>query len=328
MNPFHHQKHFKRFLNIFLFSSFLFLFKSCFFYKKVSIYDFPAYETPPNGVKISDNLFYDETEISNLNWSEYAYWIKRECGENSIEYQSTLIKPDVWISYDSSLSSFDTFYLTHPAYWYSPVVGITQEQAKALTKWRTDVVFFRMLKENGIIPQDTSLYFDKMFTLEKYFRGEFNNFKPDFNVKYYLEFRLPTIEERKIALHYSDSVLEKYCKRCFSLKCIRVKKQLKRDGIYLRERTEGDLLFEPIEWGDDFNIPTKICDLDHIRGNASEWLAEENICAGGSWIDSKERILKSDTFHVNGPKVWVGFRNVAEWKSVDSLLIELGIERK
>lgn len=328
MNPFYHQKHFKRFLSIFLFSSFLFLFKSCFFYKKVSIYDFPAYEIPPNGVEISDKLFYDETEVSNLNWLEYEYWMKRKYGENSIEYKSTFIQTKIWVTYDSTLSSYDTFYLRHPAYRDFSVTGITQQQAKNFTKWREDRVLEVLLVKHDILPIDTGQFVDKIFTVEKYFKGEYNNLKPDTNIKFYVEFRLPTIEERKLALHYTDSVNKEYFKRCYTIRCKKCREYGDSSGVYFFKKSLSEFDIGPTrDVYSDF-IPVKVNSLFNIRGNVSEWLAEENICGGGSWIDSRERILKNDTFHVDGAKVWVGFRNVAEWKSVDSLLNELGIERK
>ncbi|MBK8347024.1 MAG: hypothetical protein IPL08_05145 [Saprospiraceae bacterium] len=51
-----------------------------------------------------------------------------------------------------------------------------------------------------------------------------------------------------------------------------------------------------------------------MRGNVSEWSSEENITFGGGWLDKREKILTTDTFHVDKQNSWTGFRNVCEWK--------------
>src|SRR5690606_21271821 len=43
---------------------------------------------PPGTVKIKDNIYIDETEITNFNWREYVMWLEKKHGKNAIEYKN------------------------------------------------------------------------------------------------------------------------------------------------------------------------------------------------------------------------------------------------
>lgn len=77
-------------------------------------------------VKNVDNLYIDCSEVTNIGWMEYLYFIKNEYGENSPQYKAALP--------DTTLTGYS---FKHPSYRNYPVVGITYEQALDYAQWRT-----------------------------------------------------------------------------------------------------------------------------------------------------------------------------------------------
>ncbi len=90
--------------------------------------------TPPGTKKIPDtnNLYMDKTEISNISWREYLYWVKNN--EDEKTYRDCLPDPQIWnVVYEGDISKPGEFD-------HHPVVGISYEQALAYCKWRSMVV--------------------------------------------------------------------------------------------------------------------------------------------------------------------------------------------
>jgi gliding motility-associated lipoprotein GldJ len=107
--------------------------------------------------RVTVNSFYmDETEVSNLDWMEYLYWIKDpannriKADRDSLYYEAL---PDtlVWRRPLSYNEPWVTNYLRHPAYQDYPVVGVTWLQAKEYCKWRSDRVNEDMLRKKGYL---------------------------------------------------------------------------------------------------------------------------------------------------------------------------------
>lgn len=94
--------------------------------------------TPPGTVWLRDNLFIDKTEISNFNYLEFLYWLKRK---DYLEYASMVPDTNSWNRADvGSADGLVSYYLFHPLYRDYPVVGISYKQAVAFCKWRSDRV--------------------------------------------------------------------------------------------------------------------------------------------------------------------------------------------
>jgi hypothetical protein len=70
---------------------------------------------PPGTIKISDNLYFDKTEITNIDWREYLYWVGKVYGTNSDEYNKAIPDTNVWSKLNINYSSLDSSYLRHPA---------------------------------------------------------------------------------------------------------------------------------------------------------------------------------------------------------------------
>lgn len=265
---------------------------------------------PPNCIRVSSNLFCDQTEISNFQWMEYCFWMQKVYGSTSKEYLGTLPDTAVWSKSISCLNSFARIYYDHPAYQDYPVVGLSQQQVIEYSRWRSDRVFEMLLIYLKKIEWDTAQTKETHFTISRYFNGELKNIIPDEKLNYYPNFRLPTLEERQMILKYSDSVDNSYYKKCYSIACKNCKIS------YLNFRSD----IVPCV-NDSFKFVPTICILSgcsiriyNLRGNVGEWLSISNVSAGGGWIDNRTKILEDDTFHISTVNAWTGFRNVCEWK--------------
>lgn len=97
------------------------------------------------------SFYMDETEVSNVDWLEYMYWIKRNFNEDREYYYGAIPDTLVWRRPLSYNEPYVNNYLRHPAYQDYPVVGITWEQANAYCEWRTDRVNEQILRERGAL---------------------------------------------------------------------------------------------------------------------------------------------------------------------------------
>jgi len=261
---------------------------------------------PPGTIKIGNNFFCDQTEISNTDWREYLYWTCKVFGSKSKEYIHALPDSMVWnnigFNRTNCLYKCVFYYLRGVSYQNYPVVGISQRQAIEYSKWRSDRVMEYLLVTNKKFDWDPVPDKDTYFSIERYFNGKYKNIKPDSNFSYYPVYGLPTIDEWRIATHYADSV----------------NKIIKRDNIY------GYIRSDINPCSKDSDAPTcpvwaaytskKYPSIYNLRGNVGEWTSEYGISAGGSWFDKRQKILTQDTFHIDNPNAWTGFRNVCEWK--------------
>ena len=89
-----------------------------------------------------NSFFIDKTEVSNVNYRMYLYWVENVFSDP--QYQAVVdgAKPDtlVWRSELAYNEPYVEYYFRHPSYNYYPVVGVTWKQAKDYCVWRTDRV--------------------------------------------------------------------------------------------------------------------------------------------------------------------------------------------
>lgn len=267
--------------------------------------------------EIGPNLFYDNEEVPNWGWQNYLEWIEYIFGYDSPEYLNALPDDSVWLVHDSCLHEIGSRYTKHPAYWFYPVVGITQSQAAAYTKWRTDRVFETFLTRYKVL--DKRGYYqtaENYFTMERYLAGDFQGLEPDTNIKYYLKFSLPTQVQRNLALKHSDSIAKRMTgKRLSKLDKEFVERYPNFEVVEAKicdtTNYQDILPFERSYYG-----PFNVASIYHLKGNVSEWLSEPNTSAGGSWYHSRAQLEESDLFTDSLPNAWTGFRNVAQWVPV------------
>lgn len=107
------------------------------------------------------SFFMDETEVTNLMYTEYLFWLKTVFPPEDENYKNiyTGAIPDtlVWrnrLGYNETMTNN---YLRHPAYSEYPVVGVNWIQAVEFSKWRTERVNENILERSGYLKRDAKI---------------------------------------------------------------------------------------------------------------------------------------------------------------------------
>ncbi|KAB8154032.1 gliding motility lipoprotein GldJ [Kordia sp. TARA_039_SRF] len=122
------------------------------------------------------SFYMDETEVTNLMYTEYLYWTKTVFPPENENYRNIYrgALPDtlVWRDRLGFNETMTTNYLRHPGYAEYPVVGVNWIQAVQFCKWRTDRVNEAVLEREGYIAEGAksvdSLSPDATFSTEAY----------------------------------------------------------------------------------------------------------------------------------------------------------------
>ncbi|MBA2561957.1 MAG: SUMF1/EgtB/PvdO family nonheme iron enzyme [Chitinophagaceae bacterium] len=102
--------------------------------------------------RVSINSFYiDETEVANVHYREYMYWLSNTFDNDTIIMNKALPDTLVWRSELAYNEPYVEYYFRYPAYNYYPVVGVTWQQAHDFCIWRTDRVNEKILIDKGYL---------------------------------------------------------------------------------------------------------------------------------------------------------------------------------
>ncbi len=133
----------------------------------------------PRQVTVS-SFYMDMTEVSNLDYLEYIYWLNRVYGQDfPLVVQRALPDTLVWrdrLSYNEPLVEV---YFRHPSYHDYPVVGVTWLQANDYANWRTDRVNEMLLIKAGILDFDPDQKNENNFNTEAYLAGQYEGLVKD-----------------------------------------------------------------------------------------------------------------------------------------------------
>lgn len=135
----------------------------------------PIYEWDNQPRKVTVASYYiDQTEVSNLAYREYIFWMERVYGE---DYPAVIMNalPDtlVWrdrLAYNEPLVQT---YFRHPSYQHYPVVGVSWKQANDYANWRGDRVNENLLIEAGILDFDPDQKNENNFNTDAYLAGQY-----------------------------------------------------------------------------------------------------------------------------------------------------------
>jgi gliding motility-associated lipoprotein GldJ len=120
------------------------------------------------------SFYMDQTEVRNLDYLEYLYWLRRIYGITYPRiYQKALPDTLVWRQKLAYNEPYVDYYLRHPAYRNYPVVGVSWTQARDYCAWRTDRVNEMILIEYGILDTDPNQADEENFNTDAYLAGQY-----------------------------------------------------------------------------------------------------------------------------------------------------------
>ncbi len=260
---------------------------------------------PPGTVQIFENFFFNQHEITNIDWKEYQSWIKTYGpGEESEQFKSTVLDTTVWgnrknnglVIYDLEGNIIDSVvwrdlaygekynepyvktYHHHPAYNNYPVVGVRYDQAVAYCKWRTMIV-----KENLKKTQPNL---------------EFPNFKYRLPKKVEWELIAKTGFDRPKMIKVAQKKDISYPKMYNLRYQVSEPQFVDRKRVIMPAPAES---YYPNEYG-----------MYHLIGNVAEMVEERGIAKGGSWAHQFDDMVYSMDYIYKAPGAWIGFRCVCE----------------
>lgn len=153
----------------------------------------------PRRVTVS-SFYMDETEVTNINYREYLYWISKTYQSYPEIKKNALPDTMVWREELAYNEPFVNTYFRHPSFDDYPVVGVNWVQANDYSKWRSNRVNEMILIKRGILNPNSQEQIDReSFDTEAYLAGQYQG-----NVRKNLP-DLATGGER--AVNFSDGIL-------------------------------------------------------------------------------------------------------------------------
>ncbi len=102
------------------------------------------------------SFFIDETEVANVHYREYLYWIENTFKDDNNILTKALPDTLVWREELAYNEPYVEYYFRFPSYNYYPVVGVNWQQAHDFCLWRTDRVNQLNLIEKGYLKKDNA----------------------------------------------------------------------------------------------------------------------------------------------------------------------------
>jgi sulfatase modifying factor 1 len=147
------------------------------------------------------SFYMDETEVANIHWLEYLYWLGRVFATDYPEVVKKAL-PDtlVWRDRLAFNEPYVELYFRHPAYQDYPVVGVNWLQASDFCAWRTDRVNEQILIREGILRVNPNQVNEDNFNTDAYLANQYEGL-----VKSPLQDLNPNVDTRKVRME--DGIL-------------------------------------------------------------------------------------------------------------------------
>lgn len=178
--------------------------------------------------KVTVTSFYmDETEITNLQYREYLWWLQRFLPDYPGLHQAALPDTLVWLDELTYNDPYVDEYFRNPAFQDYPVVGVNWIQANDYSKWRTDRVNEMILIENGVLDRSMGEYANSLTDEEMDEEGGMGNL---FSTDTYFsgaETQRPEEDDDEIPSPYQATMRDYTKKNC------KEKRYVKKEDGYL-----------------------------------------------------------------------------------------------
>jgi gliding motility-associated lipoprotein GldJ len=126
----------------------------------------------PRTVTVS-SFYMDETEVRNVDYREYLFWLRRVYVDYPEVYRRALPDTLVWRSPMGFNDPYVQYYFRHPSYNNYPVVGVSWIKANDFCLWRTDRVNEKLLIDQGELNPDPDQKNQNNFNTESYLAGQY-----------------------------------------------------------------------------------------------------------------------------------------------------------
>ncbi len=256
----------------------------------------------PRAVTVS-SFYMDETEVRNVDYREYLFWLRRVYKDYPEVYRRALPDTLVWRSPMGFNDPYVQYYFRHPAYNNYPVVGVSWVKANDYCLWRTDRVNEQLLISEGELLPDPNQLNEKNFNTEAYLAGQYegvvNKLRPSLNPNQterrttfedgllLPSYRLPTEAEWEFAAYalsgntYDERIYER---RIYPWDGHNVRNAARRNRGQMMAnfvRGRGDMMGVAGSLNDAGSITTDVKSywpndygLYNMAGNVSEWVQD------------------------------------------------------
>lgn len=262
------------------------------------------YEWNANPRRVTVSSFYmDETEVRNVDYREYLYWLQRVFVDYPQVYQNAVPDTLVWRRPMAYNEPYVLYYFRHPSYNNYPVVGVNWQQANDYCVWRTDRVNEQMLINERILNPDPNQINEENFNTGSYLAGQYegvvNQNLPSLDPnkdtrRVQLEdgillprYRLPSEAEWEFAaLSLIGNSMEErvYMRRIYPWNGHNVRQDMKASRGEMRAnfvRGRGDMMGTAGDLNDNASIPAPVdaywpndYGLYNMAGNVNEWVRD------------------------------------------------------
>jgi formylglycine-generating enzyme required for sulfatase activity len=263
----------------------------------------------PGQVWVSVDKFIDETEITNLNWAEYLYYLRRDSSQTIFN----AMRPD-----DAKLPRPD--YFENPFFRFYPIVGITYEQAEAYCRWRTTVVNelnrIRMTRTGIVPPRKFILEFRLPSEAEwETYAGCGNDLTKYEQGVIFTESQVKVSPKAGNYLKIKNNLAESTDKIKADIKDFNKRKQKIVMFNVDRKNVPYFLVNQTPYYV--FDLPINNYGLYNMIGNVAELVKEKGILKGGSYRDKITDISIKKKQEYEGASPTVGFRAVCQIKYIE-----------